>query len=124
MSIDLRTTDSRRSAVPAATQDDRAFPASPGAWYAVGGGLVGLIAFAPAAWLAWVMLGCWGRTAGCEYAGPGLIAMLVATVALLVPIAGGFVSAFRGEPRALELAGTAAFAVVAVEWILVLGAFA
>jgi len=66
------------------------------------------------------MLGCWSRSAGCEITGPAVLGMLVAAAAFLVPLAGGFVSALRGEPDAMLTALAAAFVLVVAEWTIVL----
>jgi len=99
--------------------DDRAGAAASGLGYLVSGLVTGLLAFAPAAWLAWFMLGCWSRSGSCEITTTALVAMVVALAVLLIPIVGGSVSASRSESPPLDIAGTAAFAIVAVEWILV-----
>lgn len=89
--------------------------------YAVCGFVGGAGLFAPSAVLAYLMLGCWSRSAGCEITGPAVLGMLVAATAFLVPLAGGLVSAIRGEPDAMLTALAGAFVLVAAEWTIVLG---
>ena len=98
------------------------FPSLAGALYAVGGGIAGLIAFAPAALLAWLMMGRGGDTAGCdESTGSGLVGIVVAVAVFLIPLAGGFVSALRGGAGGLIAGVGIGLAVMALEWIVVLG---
>lgn len=97
------------------------FPSLAGALYAVGGGIAGLIAFAPAALLAWLMMGCGSDTGVCEASGSGVVGILVAIAVFLIPLTGGFVSALRGGDCGLIAGVSIGFAVMALEWIVVLG---
>lgn len=97
------------------------FPSLAGALYAIGGGVAGLLAFVPAAVLASLMMGCGGDSGTCEATGSGLVGILVAIAAFAIPLAGGFVSALRGGEAGFTIGIIAGFALVAAEWIFVLG---